>query len=67
MNDFPYLLVRAWRSTGTVLDVAMALQVEPAQVHRWIAGIDLPTAERVGDFTARLQRILYSRAAAARP
>jgi len=60
MNDFPYLLVRASRLTGTVLDVALLLQVEPAQVYRWIAGIDLPTDERIGEFTTRLQRLLYS-------
>ncbi len=67
MNDFPYLLVRASRATGTVLDVAVLLQVEPAQVYRWIAGMDLPSDERIGDFKARLQRVLYAGAAAARP
>ena len=60
MDDFPYLLVRAARTTGTMLDVALLLQVEPAQVYRWIAGIDLPTDERIGEFTTRLQRLLYS-------
>jgi len=66
MNDFPYLLVRASRMTGTVLDVALLLQVEPAQVYRWIAGIDLPTDERIGEFKGRLQSLLYS-AVAVRP
>ena len=65
MNDFPYLLVRASRLTGTVLDVALLLQVEPAQVYRWIAGIDLPTDERMGEFTQRLQGLLYSDGATA--
>jgi len=67
MNDFPYLLVRAARATGTVLDVAMLLQVQPAQVYRWIAGLDLPSDERIGDFEERLQRILYCSPATARP
>jgi hypothetical protein len=58
MNDFPYLLVRASRSAGTVLDVALLLQVEPAQVYRWIAGVDLPTQERAGELSARLQSML---------
>jgi hypothetical protein len=58
MNDFPYLLVRASRTAGTVLDVALLLQVEPAQVYRWIAGVDLPTQERAGELTARLQSVL---------
>jgi len=65
MQDFPYLLVRASRLTGTVLDVALLLQVEPAQVYRWIAGIDLPTDERMGEFTRRLQSLLYSGGATA--
>ena len=60
MNDFPYLLVRASRMAGTVLDVALLLQVEPAQVYRWIAGIDLPADERIGEFRDRLQSLLYS-------
>ena len=59
MDDFPYLLVRAARTTGTMLDVALLLRVEPAQVYRWIAGIDLPTDERMGEFTQRLQGLLY--------
>jgi len=67
MNDFPYLLVRASRATGTVLDVAMLLQVEPSQVYRWIAGMDLPSDERIGAFKERLQRVLYCSAATARP
>jgi hypothetical protein len=62
MNDFPYLLVRASRLSGTVLDIALLLEVEPVQVHRWIAGIDLPGDERLGEFTARLERVLYSSA-----
>jgi hypothetical protein len=66
-NDFPYLLVRASRVAGTVLDVALLLQVEPTQVYRWIAGIDLPADERIGEFRDRLQSLLYSGTAAARP
>jgi len=66
MNDFPYLLVRASRATGTVLDVALFLHVEPSQVYRWIAGIDLPTDERIGEFKNRLQSLLYTNAAAVR-
>jgi hypothetical protein len=67
MDDFLYLLVRAARATGTVLDVAMLLQVEPSQVYRWIAGMDLPSDERIGDFKAQLQRVLYCSAPAATP
>jgi hypothetical protein len=50
--------------SGTVLDVALALQVEPAQVYRWIAGIDLPQGERIGRFTDRLHTLLSSSAPA---
>ena len=59
MNDFPYLLVRASRLIGTMLDVAILLGVEPAQVYRWIAGVELPADERIGEFTERLENVLH--------
>ena len=58
MNDFSYLLVRASTKLGTLLDVALVLEVEPSLVYRWIAGVDLPEKERIGDFTARLEPLL---------
>ena len=58
MNEFPYLLVRASRSLGTMLAVAALLDEEPRQVYRWIAGIDLPDNERVGELTERLLTVL---------
>jgi hypothetical protein len=54
MNEFPYLLVRASRQLGTLLEVAALLGEEPRQVYRWIAGVDLPDHERVGQLTERL-------------
>jgi hypothetical protein len=57
MDDFPYLLVRASRSMGTMLAVATLLETPPAQVYRWIAGLELPTGERLGELKARLQQI----------
>ena len=58
MNEFPYLLVRASRELGTMLEVATLLEEEPRQVYRWIAGLDLPDRERVGQLTERLLTIL---------
>jgi hypothetical protein len=58
MNDFPYLLVRAARSLGTMLAVAMLLEEEPSQVYRWIAGVDLPDPNRVGQLTERLLTVV---------
>lgn len=58
MNEFPYLLVRASRSLGTMLAVAALLGEEPNQVYRWIAGIDLPDHQRVGELTQRLLTVL---------
>lgn len=60
MNDFPYLLVRASTLLGTTLDVALLLDVEPLLVYRWIAGVDLPTEECIGQFSARLEPLLLS-------
>jgi hypothetical protein len=58
MNEFPYLLVRAARELGTMLAVATLLQEEPRQVYRWIAGLDLPDRERVGQLSERLHTVL---------
>ncbi|HUQ75283.1 MAG TPA: hypothetical protein VM183_11190 [Burkholderiales bacterium] len=58
MDDFPYLLVRASRVMGTMLAVATLLDVQPNQVYRWIAGLDRPEHERVGELTERLLTVL---------
>jgi hypothetical protein len=58
MNEFPFLLVRASRELGTMLAVASLLGEEPRQVYRWIAGVDLPDGDRVGQLTERLLTIL---------
>lgn len=58
MEDFPYLLVRAARSMGTMLAVATLLDTQPSEVYRWIAGVELPSPERMVELTARLQQIL---------
>lgn len=58
MNDFPYQLVRASTSLGTMLDVALLLDVDPSLVYRWIAGVDLPTKECIEEFRARLEPLL---------
>jgi hypothetical protein len=58
MNEFPYLLVRASRQLGTMLAVASLLDAEPRQVYRWIAGLDLPDRDRVGQLTERLLTVL---------
>lgn len=58
MNEFPYLLVRAARNLGTMLAVATLLEEEPSQVYRWIAGLDLPDQERVGQLTERLLTVV---------
>lgn len=58
MDNFPYLLVRASRVLGTMLAVATLLEVEPNQVYRWIAGVELPSHERIGELTERLEAVL---------
>lgn len=60
MNDFPYQLVRASTALGTMLDVAIVLEVDPSLVYRWIAGVDLPTKERIKAFNARLEPLLLA-------
>ena len=58
MNEFPSLLVRAARHLGTMLAVATLLEEEPSQVYRWIAGLDLPDRDRVGQLTERLLTVV---------
>ena len=59
MYDFPYQLVRASATLGTMLDVAIVLEVDPALIYRWIAGVDLPTKECIEQFNARLEPLLH--------
>ena len=58
MNEFPSLLVRASRQLGTMLAVASLLGEEPRQVYRWIAGVDLPDLERIGQLSELLLTVL---------
>ncbi|HET7668993.1 MAG TPA: hypothetical protein VFK84_01175 [Burkholderiales bacterium] len=57
-TSFPYLLVQASRSMGTMLAVALLLEEEPSQVYRWIAGVELPPDERMVELSERLQTVL---------
>jgi len=58
MGKFSDLLVRASCLSGTVFDVAMLLEVEPDQVYRWIAGVDLPADKHIDKLTTCLDSIL---------
>lgn len=43
-----------------MLDVAIVLEVDPSLVYRWIAGVDLPTKERIQAINARLEPLLLA-------
>ena len=58
MNDFANLLVRASRTLGTLYALAVLLNAEPREVYYWIAGIERPSAERMGELLARLDSVL---------
>lgn len=64
MYDFPDQLLRASINLGTMLDVAIILEVDPASIYSWIAGVDLPPKERVEAFNARLQPVPLAEAQA---
>jgi hypothetical protein len=51
---FCSLLIRAAQVTGSLLDVAFLLGVEPLLVYCWIAGVECPMPERVEEFGRRL-------------
>ncbi|HEY5899265.1 MAG TPA: hypothetical protein VIV54_16980 [Burkholderiales bacterium] len=42
---------------GSLLDVAMLLEVEPKQVYLWIADLEHPSEERVYELEKRLRLI----------
>ena len=58
MDDLAFLLVRASKAMGSLLEVARLLEVEPNSVYRWIAGVDCPSAERIALLTERLEAAL---------
>ena len=58
MNEFANLLIRASRTMGTLYALAMLLNAEPREVYHWIAGIERPNAERMGELLARLDTVL---------
>jgi len=58
VNELPNLIVRASRELGTMLAVASLLGEEPRQIYRWVAGLDLPDCERVGELTQRLLSVV---------
>ena len=58
MNEFANLLIRASRTLGTLYALAMLLNAEPREVYHWIAGIERPSAERMGELLARLDTVL---------
>lgn len=57
MQQFSMSLIRASRQMGSLLHVAMLLHVEPRQVYLWIADLERPTDEQIGQFEERLLSI----------
>ena len=49
------LLVRASKTTGSLLALAQLLGVEPRQVYWWIADIERPSEARRREIEARLE------------
>lgn len=58
MNEFANLLVRASRTMGTLYALAVVLNAEPREVYHWIAGVERPRPERLGELLARLDTVL---------
>lgn len=55
---FSFCLLRAVTATGSVLDVARRLEVEPRQVHRWIAELERPRGAQLRELESRLSALL---------
>ena len=58
MNEFANRLIRASRTLDTLYALAMLLNAEPREVYHWIAGIERPNPERLGELLARLDTVL---------
>ena len=58
MASFAGLVLRASQAMGAPLHLANHLGVDPADVYRWIAGIELPKAIYQEHFQQRLLRVL---------
>jgi hypothetical protein len=58
MHDFPRLLLTASMAMGTPLAVAKLLDVEPKLVYRWMAQLELPSAEHLNASRPRLESFL---------
>jgi hypothetical protein len=54
-DDFSSTLVQAVRTMGSLLEVALLLEVEPRQVYRWMAELDRPSGARLVELRARLR------------
>jgi hypothetical protein len=54
-DDFPVSLMRAASALGSLLDVALLLEVEPRQVYRWLADLDRPSGEYLRELERRLR------------
>lgn len=57
LESFADLLVRASKATGSLLDLAELLGVEPRQVYRWIADVERPSEERRLEIEGCLSRL----------
>lgn len=55
-EDFPISLMRAAGVLGSLLDVALLLEVEPKQVYRWLADLDRPSGEYLRELESRLRQ-----------
>ena len=57
LESFADILVRASKASGSLLDLAELLGVEPRQVYRWIADVERPSEERQLEIEGRLSRL----------
>lgn len=57
-NSFNILLLSASKATGSLLDVALVLEVEPKQVYWRLADLERPLASRRSELERRLRSVL---------
>lgn len=54
-------VIHASESMGSLLHVAIALEVEPGELYRWLAGVERPSSARLPELEKRTARLLSRR------
>ena len=61
LKHFCARVIHASERMGSLLHVAIALEVEPGELYRWLAGVERPSNARMPELEKRTTRLLSRR------